>query len=118
MVEKHFTLSRDLVGPDHWFSSTPDEFQELVRRVRQVEKMLGSGQLCPTQSEVASRQSFRLSCTASRDLEQGTVLQNEDICFRRPATGLPPKSVDLIVGKTVNQFKLKGAPLNLSDFDA
>ena len=116
IVEKHFTLDRNLDGPDHWFSSTPDEFSELVLRVRNVEKMMGSNCLKPADVELESRQNFRLSCAAARDLVVGTVLSSKDICFRRPATGLPPKSIDLILGKALAVRKEKGSPFLASDF--
>jgi len=116
MVEKHFTTDRHLPGPDQRFSSTPEEFAELVRRVREAEEMLGCGDLRPTPAELASRENFRLSCTAARDLPAGAVLKIDDISFRRPACGLPPKSMHLIVGRYLKQFTPKGTPLNLTDF--
>jgi N,N'-diacetyllegionaminate synthase len=116
MVEKHFTTDRNLPGPDQCFSSTPDEFSELVRRVREAEKMLGCGDLRPTDAEAQSRNNFRLSCTSARDLPAGAVLQTADIAFQRPARGLPPNSMHLIVGRHLKNFTPKGTPLNLSDF--
>ena len=97
MVEKHFTTDRNLPGPDQWFSSTPEEFAELVRRVRVAEEMLGCADLRPTRAEAHARENFRLSCTAVRDLPAGTVLRVEDISFRRPATGLPPSKLESLV---------------------
>lgn len=117
MVEKHFTLDQNMPGPDHAFSSTPDELLELVRRVRQAEIMLGSSCLQPNAAEIQSREGFRLSCTTARDLPAGASLQEEDILFQRPATGIPPKSIHLILGRTLLKDTPKGAPLNLTDFD-
>ena len=97
MVEKHFTTDRNLPGPDQWFSSTPEEFAELVRRVRVAEEMLGCADLRPTRAEAHARENFRLSCIAVRDLPAGTVLKVEDISFRRPATGLPPSKLESLV---------------------
>lgn len=116
MVEKHFTTDRNLPGPDQWFSSDPAEFSELVRRVREAEVMLGNGDLMPSAAEQISRNQFRLSCTAARDMPGGVVLKSEDISFQRPASGLPPKSMHLIVGRYLKHFTPKGTPLNLSDF--
>ena len=97
MVEKHFTIDRNLAGPDQWFSSTPEEFAELVRRVRIAEEMVGCAELRPTRAEAQARENFRLSCTAACDLPAGTVLKLEDISFRRPATGLPPSKLESLV---------------------
>ena len=77
--------------------------------------MMGSNCLKPA-DVTGSRQNFRLSCTAARDLVVGTVLSSKDICFRRPATGLPPKSIDLILGKALAVHKEKGSPFLASDF--
>jgi N,N'-diacetyllegionaminate synthase len=99
MVEKHFTTDRTLPGPDQWFSSDAAEFAELVRRVRAAESMLGRPDLGPTEAESRSREEFRLSCAAARDLPAGHVLTQEDIVFRRPAAGLPPAEVDRLIGR-------------------
>lgn len=101
MIEKHFTSDRNLPGPDHWFSADPAEFAELVRRVRQMEIMLGSPELEPTAAEAGARMESRLSCVAIRDLPAGHVLTEADIAFRRPATGLRPAKIGLLLGGTL-----------------
>lgn len=111
MVEKHFTTDRTLPGPDQWFSSDPGEFAELVRRVRQVETLLGQGELAPTPAEQRSREDFRLSCVAARDLPAGQVLQSADIAFRRPATGLPPSQVDRLLERPLIRAVTRGEAL-------
>jgi len=98
LVEKHFTIDRGLPGPDQWFSSDPTEFAELVRRVRAAEQMLGSGELVPSRAEQRSREEFRLSCVAARDLPVGHCLAEGDIVFRRPASGFPPRQMDRLLG--------------------
>ena len=100
-VEKHFTLDRNLPGPDHVFSSTPEEFTDLVQAIRTVEKNLGRAEVVPTASEEENRLSFRLSCVAARDLPAGHTVTEGDIVFRRPGTGLPPKMAPSLVGKTL-----------------
>jgi N,N'-diacetyllegionaminate synthase len=111
MIEKHFTTDRELPGPDQWFSSDPTEFAELVRRVREMETMLGRPDLQPTAAETHARAEYRLACTAARDLRAGDVLAEADIAFRRPAAGLPPSQVDFLVGKPVRVNIAQGAPL-------
>lgn len=111
MVEKHFTIDRQLPGPDQSFSSNPAEFSELVRRVRIAEQMLGNGEIEPTRAEQRSREQFRLSCVSTRDLPAGTVLANSDIAFRRPAIGLPPSEVDRLVGRVLRRHVSRGEPL-------
>jgi len=101
MVEKHFTTDRNLPGPDQWFSSTPEEFSELVVRIRRTETMLGHGEIAPTRSELDAREQFRLSCVAKNDLPAGHVLSEQDITFRRPATGLAPCDIHLLIGRAL-----------------
>jgi len=97
MVEKHFTLDRDLHGPDHWFSATPDELSDLVRAVRALEASLGSSALGPAECESAGRALFRLSCAARVALPAGHQLRAEDVTFQRPGTGLPPSAMGWIL---------------------
>lgn len=98
MVEKHFTLDRDLPGPDHWFSATPGELRELVHGIRTLEACLGHSTLGPTACEAAGRTAFRLSCAARKDLPAGHILRHEDVACLRPGTGLPPAAMEWIVG--------------------
>ncbi len=98
-VEKHFTLDRTLPGPDHRFSSDPVELKALVQSIRHIEQNLGMAAIGPTPSEEAGRRDYRLSCVAASDLPMGHILRNEDIAFRRPGTGLPPKMGSLLIGR-------------------
>lgn len=113
MIEKHFTSDRHLPGPDHWFSSDPTEFAELVKRVREMEVMLGSPELEPTAAEAGPRMEARLSCVAIRDLPAGHVLTDSDIAFRRPATGLRPAQVGLILGRALGRATKLGEAFTL-----
>lgn len=97
MIEKHFTLDRDLPGPDHWFSATPDELRDLVRAVRSLEASLGTSALGPVECENAGRALFRLSCAARVALHAGHLIRPEDVAFQRPGTGLPPAALDWIL---------------------
>ena len=117
MVEKHFTTNRNLPGPDQWFSSSPTEFAELVRRVREAEMMLGCGDLRPTPAELQARENFRLSCTAAHDLPSGVVLKPEDIFFRRPASGLPPSKAELLLDHPLVVPIRKGEPFQLAHIE-
>ncbi|MEX6780123.1 N-acetylneuraminate synthase family protein [Limnospira fusiformis] len=115
-IEKHFTVDRSLPGPDHRFSSDPDQFKELVQAIRMIEKALGNSQLRPTASEQESRKDFRLSCQAKTSLRAGTVLQKEHISYRRPGTGIPPKLALAILGLSVKHDVPGGHVLKWEDF--
>ncbi len=98
-VEKHFTIDRSLPGPDHRFSSDPDEMKALVDAVRTCEKNLGNSRLGPTASEELGRRDFRLSCVAAKDLSEGHQLTEADVVYRRPGTGVPPGHAYLLFGR-------------------
>jgi N,N'-diacetyllegionaminate synthase len=98
-LEKHFTLDRGLPGPDHRFSSDPDELRTLVTAVRTLEQSLGDTQIGPAPSELLGRRDYRLSCVAARDLAAGSVLAEDDVAYRRPGTGVPPGAVGTLLGR-------------------
>ena len=127
MIEKHFTLDKNLPGPDHRFSADPIEFQTLVRAVRALEKdpkavactwqkCLGEAEIGPAVSEAASRQDFKLSCVAVKDLPSGHPLNDSDITFCRPGTGLPPKAALSLVGKRLARPVRKEHVFSMKDF--
>jgi sialic acid synthase SpsE len=99
VVEKHFTRDRTLPGPDHAASIEPDELTEMVRRIRNVELILGSAIKTPTTAEMEARALVRRGLKIARDLPAGSVLTEEDIHIRRPATGLAPDRYEWAVGK-------------------
>jgi N,N'-diacetyllegionaminate synthase len=116
LVEKHFTLHHDLPGPDHWFSSTPAEFAELVREVRASEARLGMPALLPDSVETVARQAYRLSVVAALDLPAGTKLCKELVVFRRPGNGLLPRDLPLYLGQTLGRPVPAGYALQPEDF--
>lgn len=116
-IEKHFTLDRNLPGPDHWFSMDPDELRTLVGEVRAAEKMVGSTRIGPTESEALGRRDFRLSCVAFDDFSAGHVLTLKDIAFRRPGTGVEPAQAPLLVGHKLGSAVGRGHVFTLDDFE-
>ena len=115
-IEKHFTLSKDLPGPDHWFSMDPPELRVLVDSVREAEKMMGSSAIAPTPSELFGRRDFRLSCVAVRDLEAGVRLQSSDITFQRPGDGISPIYDNLLTGLRLTRAIKKGQKFGKDHF--
>lgn len=99
VIEKHFTLDRNMPGPDHRFSADPEELAALVREVRRLEKNLGSVRfrLSPKEQEMAAL--CHRSIVAARDLPAGHVITEGDLAFRRPGTGLKPYEMDKVVGR-------------------
>jgi N-acetylneuraminate synthase/N,N'-diacetyllegionaminate synthase len=115
-VEKHFTLDKNLPGPDHRFSSDPVELKALVEGIRRLEGALGEAVIGPTLSEAAGRREFRLSCVAARALEAGHQLAAADIVFRRPSSGIPPKLVETLHGKQLARKVEPGHVFTSKDF--
>ena len=107
-IEKHFTLDRNLPGPDHRFSSDPAEMKLLVDAVRAIQTNLGDSHLGLAPEEAENRVGFRLSCVAAHNLEAGQILRREDIVFRRPGDGLPPALAPQLVGRSVPQPAKQG----------
>ncbi len=99
IIEKHFTLDKNLPGPDHWFSANPEELKELVDGIRFIEKAKGQTSIAPTQKECEMRKLARRSIVASTDIAKGEIIQRHYIDFKRPGTGLPPKYLKYILGR-------------------
>jgi N,N'-diacetyllegionaminate synthase len=101
VIEKHFTLDNNLPGPDHSSSLEPEAFRELITGIRNIERCLGDGVKLPSESEKKNTYGMRRSLVAKTDLGKGTVLQESDLGFKRPANGLSPKMLKQVIGKTL-----------------
>lgn len=98
VIEKHFTISRRLPGPDHAASLEPAELKELVAAVHDVGLTLGDGVKAPRPAEEELRSIARRSLVAARDLPAGHRLRPEDIDAKRPGVGISPLEIDRVVG--------------------
>lgn len=116
-IEKHFTLDKNLPGPDHRFSADPMQFREMVNAVRAIELAMGSSQLGPTTSEAQGRISFRLSCLSAENLAAGTPLQSRHIVYRRPGTGIPPSHSDALLGRLLKRAVSRGHVFTWDDLE-
>lgn len=114
VVEKHFTLAKDLPGPDHWFSANPEELRKLVDDVRFVEKALGSSVITPTQKEWGMRNIARRSIVAKRDIDKGDIISEDMLTLKRPGIGLPPKFIEHVLGKEARVFIKKDELIDFS----
>ncbi len=102
LIEKHFTLSRDMVGPDHKASLEPIELIEMVKTIRVVEKCIGVKKKSPTDEEEKNKVIARKSLHFSRDLNKGHILSHKDLMAIRPEGGLHPRELKSLIGKTLN----------------
>jgi N-acetylneuraminate synthase len=99
VIEKHFTLDRELPGPDHAASLEPDELATLVASIRAVELALGAPRKQPAPQEVGNRAIARRSIVAARPIRQGEVLDLSMLAFKRPGTGISPMAAWSLVGR-------------------
>lgn len=98
VIEKHFTLDREMEGPDHKASLEPDELIAMVKAIRNIEKALGDGIKRPSPSELKNISIARKSIVASRPIIKGERLNAENIAIKRPAQGISPMRFDEIIG--------------------
>lgn len=99
VIEKHFTLDRNMLGPDHQASLEPAELKQLVRSIRSIETALGDGIKRPRGAEIKNIPVVRRSIVANRDIRKGEVFTEENLGIKRPGTGLSPMCWDKIIGK-------------------
>ena len=111
IIEKHFTLDKKMLGPDHGFSIDPNGLKLLISQIHEVDQMKGDGIKIPQFSEIENRLAIRKSITAKRDLQEGEKIQEDDISIKRPADGIEPKYIPMILGKTVKTNIKKDSPI-------
>jgi pseudaminic acid synthase len=101
VIEKHYTLSRALPGPDHPFAVEPAELTAMVRQIRDVEAALGDGRKGPPHpDEVEMHQKARRSLVAARAIPKGTRIEADMLAIKRPGFGIKPKYASQVVGRT------------------
>lgn len=107
IIEKHFTLSRDLPGPDHCASIEPAELCQMVKAIRNIEVALGNSEKVVSKSEVKNKLVARKSIVAARDIEIGEIFSEENLTVKRPGTGRSPMEWDKVIGSVALKNYLK-----------
>lgn len=103
VIEKHFTLDRNMPGPDHQASLEPHELKAMVDAIRNIEKALGDGIKRPSASELKNKPIARKSIVASRDIKAGELFSPENLGTKRPGTGISPMRWDEVVGRSASR---------------
>jgi len=101
-IEKHFTLDKDLPGPDHKASITPEQFKQLCFDIRRAEKILGKRQKFVTLSEEKNKRISRKSIVASKKIKKGEVFSKDNITCKRPGNGISPMNWYKIIGQVAS----------------
>lgn len=98
VIEKHFTLDKNMEGPDHKASLEPSELKEMIVAVRNAEEALGTGKKIPSASESKNKEVARKSIVAKKHIKKGDIFTESNITTKRPGTGISPMKWKDIIG--------------------
>jgi N,N'-diacetyllegionaminate synthase len=98
VIEKHFTLDKNMQGPDHKASLEPHELKAMVDGIRNIEQAMGSGVKTPSASELKNKEVARKSIVAASSIKQGEVFTSQNITTKRPGTGISPMQWHELIG--------------------
>ena len=99
MIERHFTLDKTMVGFDHKMSLEPDELIAMVRDIRNVPKIIGTGEKQVSETEWITRRKYHVSATSLVNINKGVQLTEVMVTYRNPGTGIPAKLLHTLIGK-------------------
>ncbi len=115
VIEKHFTLDKNMEGPDHKASLDPDELKAMVSAIRNIEQALGSGHKTISESERKNIEIARKSIVAARPIEAGELLTEENLTVKRPGNGISPMRWNEVVGTRAVQSFNEEDPIQLAE---
>ena len=98
IIEKHFTISCDLEGPDHKASLEPEQLNQMVKSIRNIEKALGDGRKIASKSETPNIEIARKSIIAKTFIKKGKRFSEDNLTTKRPGSGISPMKWDEIIG--------------------
>lgn len=99
IIEKHFTLDREMIGPDHKASADPNELKTMVNAIRNVEQAIGNGIKRPTKSEINNIVVVRKSIVAAKNIKKDDLFSEKNLTTKRPAGGISPMMWSKLIGK-------------------
>ena len=103
IIEKHFTLNKNMIGPDHRSSLEPDEFKNMVISIRNIEKAIGDGIKKPSVSEMGNIKIVRKSIVAVKNIKKGEKFSEKNLGLKRPGIGISPMKWFEVLGKTATK---------------
>lgn len=103
IIEKHFTLDKNMEGPDHKASLEPDELSAMVKAIRNVELAMGDGKKRPSKSEVKNKSIARKSIVAKKRILKGEKFNENNLTTKRPGTGISPMLWDEVIGQIASK---------------
>ena len=117
IIEKHLTLNKNMTGPDHKASLDPEEFKRMVVSIRNIENALGTGKKVPFPSEIKIASVARKSIVALSHIKKGEAFTKENLCIKRPGTGLSPRHYFQIIGVMAKNNIKTDALIKKSDYE-
>lgn len=111
VLEKHFTLSKKLQGPDHKASLNPKELREYVAHIRKAELMIGNKEKKPTKKELEIMPQTRRGLVAMKNIKKNQIITMDLIGFKRPATGVKMKNIKIVIGKRTKKNLKEDEPI-------
>lgn len=102
LIEKHFTLDKNMEGWDHKVSATKDEMQQIVEGSKRISEAMGSFRVSATETDEKKRE-FRRSIVLTRDIKKGEIIKSDDLDYKRPGGGFDPEMTNFIIGRTVKK---------------
>jgi N-acetylneuraminate synthase len=118
LIEKHFTLDRNMVGPDHLASLTPDELKQMVTSIRNIESAIsGNGVKEASESEKKNIAIVRKSLHYSTDLIKGDIIEKKHFSILRPGSGISPMMYEEVIGKKLSINVFKNDIIKKTDFE-
>lgn len=115
VIEKHFTLDKNMEGPDQKLSIDPNELSELVRKIRQIEESIGTPRTNPIGVELTFKKNMRKSIGANCNIPSGTMIKRSMLSVFRPGTGISPTMMDIVIGRKAKKSIKKGTLLSWDD---
>lgn len=103
VIEKHFTLDKNMEGPDHKASLEPSELKAMVKSIRNIEQALGTGHKTISESERKNIEIARKSIVAAKDIKEGEIFTEENLTVKRPGNGISPMEWENIIGKVAKR---------------
>lgn len=103
VIEKHFTLDKNMEGPDHKASLEPSELKAMVKSIRNIEQALGTGHKTVSDSERKNIEIARKSIVAAKDIKEGEIFTEENITVKRPGNGISPMEWENVIGKVAKR---------------
>lgn len=117
VIEKHFTLDKDLPGWDHEISANPEEMKIICTESKNIVRSLGSFKRTVSSAEVAKKDKFRRSAVAKTEMQAGHIVADTDLDFKRPGTGIQPEELKYLVGRKVKNTIPAGELIKWEHFE-